>query len=50
MTRRLAHAVISYGPNLKWQRLAALVVAGVLLQEIPALCGTTEFEPTVTEH
>jgi len=46
--KRRAHALISFSPNLKWQRLAALVVAAVLLQELPAFCGTTQFEPTAT--
>ena len=48
MNRRLAHTLVSYCPNLKWQRLAALIVAAVLLQEFPAFSGTAQFEPSVT--
>jgi hypothetical protein len=43
MNRGLAHTLVSYCPNLKWQRLAILVVVAVLLQEFPAFCSTDDF-------
>ena len=35
--------MIAFCPNLKWQRLAILVVVAVLLQEFPAFCSTEDF-------
>jgi len=45
--KRLAHAFISFCPNLKWQRSATLVIAAVLLQQFPAFSSTDDFVDTV---
>jgi sulfatase modifying factor 1 len=45
--KRLAHAFISFCPNLKWQRSATLVIAAVLLQQFPAFSNTDDFVDTV---
>ncbi len=43
MNRRLAHTLVSYCPNLQWQRLAVLAVVAVLLQEFRAFYSTDDF-------